>query len=281
MRANALTIHTALRQGSKLLEDAGIQSPRLTAEVLLGHATHRRREYFFAHPEQELTELEWLHYGRYLHQRMQGRPTQYITGRQEFYGREFKVDQRALIPRPETEHLIEAVLPLATGAPLILDVGCGSGAIAITLALELPAARVIASDISWPALQLARENAAALGAQVAWLQADLVDAVDSAGIDILVSNPPYVAEESRAELAPEVRDWEPALALFGGAGGFEVTARLLPEAARVLRGGGLLVMEMGAGQWAAHARLAAETFTAVEPVFDLARIPRALKARRR
>lgn len=259
--------------------------------MLLGHATHRRREYFFAHPDQELTEIEWLHYGRYLHQRMQGRPTQYITGRQEFYGREFQVDQRVLIPRPETEHLIEAVLPNALlphavlpkagGAPVILDVGCGSGAIAITLALELPAARVVATDLSWPALQLARDNAATLGAHVAWLNADLLNAVESASIDILVSNPPYVAEDARAELSPEVRDWEPKMALFGGDDGFEVTARLLPEAARVLRSGGLFVMEMGAGQWEAVARQAGEGFTAIEPVFDLAQIPRALKARRR
>lgn len=249
--------------------------------MLLGHATHRRREYFFAHPEQELSELEWLHYGRYLHQRLQGRPTQYITGRQEFYGRDFKVDPRVLIPRPETEHLIEAVLPRAAGTPVILDVGCGSGAIAVTLALELPRARLIATDLSWHALQLARENAAALGARVSWLNADLLDAVESNSVDIIVSNPPYVAEQSRPELAAEVRDWEPALALFGGVDGFAITARLLPHAARVLRAGGLFLMEMGAGQWEVHARQAAAYLTHVEPVFDLAQIPRALLARRR
>ncbi len=249
--------------------------------MLLAHATHRRREYFFAHPEQQLTDIEWLHYGRYLHQRLQGRPTQYITGRQEFYGREFKVDARALIPRPETEHLIEAVLPRAAGAPLIVDVGCGSGAIAVTLALELPQARVIASDISWAALQLARENAAALGANAAFVAGDLLAAVKAVSVDIVVSNPPYVAAESRAELATEVRDWEPSLALFGGADGFEITARLLPDAARVLRPGGLLVMEMGAGQWAAHEQKAAAYFTDIEPLFDLAGIHRALMARRK
>ena len=248
--------------------------------MLLAHATHRRRDYFFAHPEQELTDLEWLHYGRYLHQRLQRRPTQYVTGRQEFFGREFRVDSRVLIPRPETEHLIEAVLPRAAGGPLILDVGCGSGAIGITLALEVPQARVVATDISASALELARENAAALGARIAWLRGDLLEAVASASIDIVVSNPPYVAERSRPELAPEVRDWEPALALFGGADGLQVTARLISEAARVIRPGGVFAMEMGAGQWREHADLAKSHFSEIQAVLDLAGIQRVLLARR-
>src|SRR5436305_2109935 len=131
-----MTIHTALLQGATLLEDAGIAVPRLTAEVLLGFAMGRQREYFYAHPEQELQELEWLHYGRYLHERLGGKPTQYITHRQEFYGRDFRVTPDVLIPRPETEHVVEAALELARGAGRILDIGTGSGALAITLALE-------------------------------------------------------------------------------------------------------------------------------------------------
>src|SRR6266567_9539589 len=124
-----MNIRTALAQGADLLLEARIPEPRLTAEVLLAHATHHDRTYFYAHPEQDLREVEWLHYGRYLHERMQGKPTQYITKRQEFYGREFRVTPDVLIPRPETEHVVEVALQTARGARRILDVGTGSGAL--------------------------------------------------------------------------------------------------------------------------------------------------------
>src|ERR1041385_6178434 len=131
-----MTVQTALLQGTRLLEEDGIAVPRLTAEVLLAHALNRERVYLFAHPEHELAELEWLQYGRYLHERLKGKPTQYITGRQEFYGREFHVTSDVLIPRPETEHVVEVALRLGAGSRNILDVGTGSGALAATLALE-------------------------------------------------------------------------------------------------------------------------------------------------
>src|SRR5579863_820667 len=131
-----MTIRTALAQGSELLGREGIPEPRLTAEVLLGHAVHCDRTWFYAHPEQELREVEWLHYGRYLHERMQGKPTQYITRRQEFYGREFRLTRDVLIPRPETEHLVEAALAHIRPGDRVLDIGTGSGAIAVSLALE-------------------------------------------------------------------------------------------------------------------------------------------------
>src|SRR5450432_1685230 len=134
-----MTVQTALLQGTRLLEDAVIAVPRLTAEVLLSHALHRERVYLYAHPERELEEVEWIHYGRYLHERLQGKPTQYITQRQEFYGREFHVTPDVLIPRPETEHVVECALQIAIqialhtapGAWRILDVGAGSGALAV------------------------------------------------------------------------------------------------------------------------------------------------------
>src|ERR1041384_674142 len=131
-----MTVQTALLQGTTLLEEAGIAVPRLSAEVLLAHALSRERVYLFAHPEHELAEIEWLHYGRYLHERLRGKPTQYITGRQEFYTREFRVTPAVLIPRPETEHVVEAALQLARDSRRIVDVGCGSGALAVTLQLE-------------------------------------------------------------------------------------------------------------------------------------------------
>src|SRR6202049_3412593 len=158
-----MTIQTALLQGAKLLEEGVIAVPRLTAEVLLAHALHRDRVYLYAHPEEELTEVAWIHYGRYLHERLNGKPTQYITGRQEFYGRDFSVSPDVLIPRPETEHLVEAALAKIRPGDTVVDVGTGSGAIAITMALECGVS-IIATDISLPALAVAAGNARRLRA---------------------------------------------------------------------------------------------------------------------
>ena len=237
-----MTLHTALMQGTKLLEDAGVDAPRLTAEVLLGYAVHMDRTYFYAHPEQELREVEWIHFGRYLHERMRGKPTQYITHRQEFYGREFAVSPAVLIPRPETEHLIEAALPLVRG--VVVDVGSGSGAIAITLGLERKS-RIIAADLSDDALRVTMDNAVRLGAAISPVQCDLLTAFSDESVDLVISNPPYVAESARESMQREVRDWEPGLALFGGADGLAVYRRLVPEAWRVLGPGGHLVLELG------------------------------------
>src|SRR5579862_276390 len=142
-----MTLHTALLQGAQILEEASIAAPRLTAEVLLAHAIGRERVYLYAHPEEELSEIGWIHYGRYLRERLDGKPTQYITKRQEFYGREFRVGPDVLIPRPETEHLVEASIAKIRPGDVVLDVGAGSGAIAITLALETRG-RIFATDIS-------------------------------------------------------------------------------------------------------------------------------------
>src|SRR5450432_1560959 len=160
-----MTLQTALLQGSGLLEEAGIAVPRLTAEVLLSHALHCERVYLYAHPERELEEVEWIHYGRYLHERLQGKPTQYITQRQEFYGRSFHVTPDVLIPRPETEHVVETALTVGKGSRRFVDVGCGSGALAITLQLET-GAEVWGTDVSFAALTIAAGNAAQLGARV-------------------------------------------------------------------------------------------------------------------
>jgi release factor glutamine methyltransferase len=203
---------------------------------------HCDRSYLYAHPEQELREVEWIHYGRYLHERLQHKPTQYITGTQEFYGRPFYVNRGVLVPRPETEHLIELALPFAREAEVTLDVGTGSGAIAITLALE-GAHRVVAIELSEPALEVARRNARVLGATIDFLRADSLSACASNSVDLIVSNPPYVADD--ADLQPEVRDWEPALALFAGPAGLAFYQKLIPEAERVLRPGGRLILEIG------------------------------------
>jgi release factor glutamine methyltransferase len=259
-----LTIREALRQGSLLVDS------RLAAEVLLAHAMHVERSYFYAHPEQELREVEWIHYGRYLHERSQGKPTQYITHKQEFYGREFRVTPDVLIPRPETEHLVEAALELPGGT--VVDVGSGSGAIAVTLALERKA-RVIAVDVSAAALSVTRENATRLGAEVVLVLSDLLSAFSDESVNLIVSNPPYIAHDARPGLQREVRDWEPGLALFGGRDGLEVYRRLIPEAWRVLRPGGHLALELGYDSLAA---VEAMLPVATRRIEDLAGIVRVL-----
>src|SRR5690349_6737930 len=194
-----MTVQTALLQGTRLLEDAAVAAPRLTAEVLLAHGLRATREYLFAHPERELTELEWLHYGRHLHQRLSGKPTQYITGRQEFFGREFRVTPDVLIPRPETEHVVETALALARQSRRVLDIGTGSGALAITLQLEMGAA-VWASDISPAALSVAAANAERLGARVEFVACDVLEAFAAGAVDLIVANPPYVPLAQKAGL---------------------------------------------------------------------------------
>ncbi len=273
-----MTLQQALLQGTKLLEDAGIAAPRLTAEVLLGHALRQERAYLYAHSERELREVEWIHYGRYLHERLNGKPTQYITGRQEFYGRDFRVTPDVLIPRPETELVVETALALVRGARRIVDAGCGSGAIAVTLQLET-GALVAGTDISAAALAVAAENARALGARIDWLQCDLISAIAGASVDLIVSNPPYVPLGDRAGLQREVRDYEPEVALFGGPTGFEIYERLVADAARVLRPGGWLVLELGYTSKDRVTAMLGANWRDVRIAPDLAGIPRVLAAR--
>ncbi len=272
-----LNVGTALRQGVELLERGEIDAPRLTAEVLLAHALHNDRTYLYAHPERELREVEWIHYGRYLHERLRHKPLQYITGKQEFYGRDFRVTPDVLIPRPETELLVETALPFARSAAITVDVGTGSGAIAITLALE-GARRVVGVDISEAALTVARANGDSGNARVDWIQADGLSALADRSVGLVVSNPPYVAEEARATLQPEVRDWEPSLALFAEGDGLAFYSRLIPESARVLRRGGGLVLELGAGQSADVAQMLDARWSEPRIGKDLAGIDRVLYA---
>src|SRR6516164_8049962 len=241
-----MTLQTALLQGTQLLEEAAVPVPRLTAEVLLSHALQRPREYLYAHPEQELRELEWLHYGRYLHERLGGKPTQYITKHQEFYSRDFRVTSDVLIPRPETEHVVEVALDVARGSRRVLDIGTGSGALAVTLSLELEV-ETWATDISPAAAMVAAANAARLQAGVHVLACDLMEAIAPASMDLIVSNPPYVPLAHREGLQREVRDFEPHVALFAGHAGFELYDRIVADAPRVLRPGGWLIMELGFG----------------------------------
>ena len=277
-RNRAMTVETALHQGTRLLEEGGIAVPRLTAEVLLCHALNAERVYLYAHPERELREVEWLHYGRYLHERLGGKPTQYITRRQEFYGREFRVTPDVLIPRPETEHVVETALRLARGARRLVDVGTGSGALAATLA-----ARNRRRGMGHRNLAGRRgrslANARTLGAQVTVVVSNLLDAIGDRTMDLVVSNPPYVPLARRAGLQREVRDWEPAVALFAGETGFEIYDRIVADAPRVLAPGGWLILELGFGCLDHVAKLL-EGWHNVQLEPDLAGIPRVIAAGR-
>ncbi len=273
-----MTVHTALLQGTKLLEDDAIPAPRLTAEVLLMHALRRDRAYLYAHSDEELSEVAWIHYGRYLHERLKGKPTQYITGRQEFYGRDFRVTSDVLIPRPETEHLVEAAIGRIRPGDLVVDVGTGSGAIATSFALET-AARVFATDISAAALRVARSNARNLSAQVSFLACDLVDALRGHSVDVLVSNPPYVPKTDEPGLQREVRDYEPPIALYGGPTGLEIYERLIVDAARVLRPNGWLLLELGYNSLDPVRAMLHSNWTDIAVMHDLAGFPRVLATR--
>ncbi len=230
-----------------MLQHGQVAAPQFTAELLLAHAVRADRVYLRAHSDRELTDVEQVHFARYLRDRLAGVPTQYITGRQEFWGLEIRVNPSVLIPRPETEHVVERSLALARRESLsrILDCGAGSGCIALALASELPGTCILASDISAAALNTAAANAQRLNLAPTFVCADLLESFRDSSVDLLVSNPPYIAFSDAPTLAREVRDHEPAAALFAGPDGVDVYRRLIPDAARVLRPGGWAVVEIG------------------------------------
>lgn len=217
--------------------------------------------------------------------RRRGEPIQYILGETEFYGLPFRVTRDVLIPRPETEHLVERVIELAArfDLPRIVDIGAGSGAIAVALAHKLPNARVTAIDISDTALAIAEENAVrnSVEEKIRFLQGDLLASVSTESFEIIISNPPYVPTADRDSLAVEVRDHEPELALFAGEDGLAIYRRLIPAAFAQLVPGGFLALEIGYGQQEPIRALLHESgFTAIEFLPDLQQIPRVASARR-
>jgi release factor glutamine methyltransferase len=232
-----------------------VPSPRMNAELLLMFLLDCDRAYLYAHPERELTADESSRYETALAERARGVPAQYITGHQEFWGMDLIVTPAVLIPRPETEHVIETALELARseaeahGRPghlvRIADVGTGSGCIALALVKELPNVEIHATDISGAALEVARANASRhqLAGRVQFHQADLLQGM-SPPFDLVVSNPPYVGESEADEVQLEVRKFEPRDAVFAGPTGVEVIARLIRQAHAALRPGGWLVMEI-------------------------------------
>ncbi len=278
-----MQLKDVLRAAIMRLEDSRVGSPRLNAEVLMMHTLGCDRAYLYAHPERELNEDELSRYDEHLSERARGVPSQYITGHQEFYGLDFLVSPGVLIPRPETEHLVEEVLDIANHippGPHIVDVGTGSGAIAITLANELPDAYIYATDISEQALEIARANAMRLQVDdIEFRQADLLEGYADNKFDVVVSNPPYVGESEHDKVQLEVRKFEPHMAVFGGHEGLDIYRRLVPQALRVLRPGRWLAMEIGYSQEQQVVALLGG-WEEVHSVPDLQGIPRVVVARK-
>ena len=258
---------------------------RADAELLLMHVLGRERPWILAHRDETLSDLQAQQYLELLERRHRGEPIQYIIGEVEFYGLPFKVSPAVLIPRPETEHLVEKILKLLPlfSNPRIVDVGTGSGAIAIALAHEWPRSAITAIDRSVAALDLARLNAERTGfaSRIRFLQSDLLEQVAGEPFELVVSNPPYVPTADRELLSVEVRDYEPAMALFAGDDGLDVYRRLIPAARSALVPGGFIALEIGCGQAQAVEGLLNESgFQSVEFTLDLQGIPRVASGQR-
>jgi release factor glutamine methyltransferase len=287
-----MTLREALTRATRQLD----ASPDLCADaardaaLLLRHALGISHAAQLAEPERALTPAQQATFDALVQRRLANEPIQYITGEQEFYGLALRVTPAVLIPRPETEQLVEAVINEMKQAELdskqslrILDVGTGSVAIAIALAHHLPHARFTAVDLSATALEVAASNAArhALASRIRFVASDLLDALppDELPLDVIVSNPPYVPTADRASLHPQVRNHEPAAALFAGPDGLDIVRRLIPQARAALRPNGLLALEIGHGQRKAVAALLTD-WNGLRFLDDLQQIPRIALARR-
>ena len=291
----AKSVREILKEGLARLRAADVPSFTLAAELLLLHVLGCDRTWLYAHPE---APVAWEHAQRYfvlLARRAAGEPTQHLTGKQEFWGLEFEVTPDVLIPRPETEHVLEVALDrlavreirvgrkqTLTGDRLqVADIGTGSGCIAIALAKELPGARFWATDISAAALVVARRNAArhAVGDRIHFVQGSLLGGVTNDPFDVVVSNPPYMGRRERDTLMREVRDFEPEMALYGGEAGYEFYDDLIAHAAKHLKPGGLLVLELGANSLpAVQPLLEAPPWSKVGVTNDLAGMARVVAA---
>jgi release factor glutamine methyltransferase len=275
-----MTIREALRTAAERLELHRVSNARMTAEVLLAHLLSVTREYLHTHDDRVLTPEDNEALETAIYDRVSGVPLQYIVGKQEFYGRYFHVNPSVLIPRPETEFIIETVLGIyatwgQTPRCRILDVGTGSGCIGVTLSLEIPRAEVFAGDISEEAVRVARRNASVLNANVSFFCTDLMDGIGGQ-FDFIVSNPPYVAPGELNRLQREVRDHEPHVALFGG---LEIYNRLIQGAGTHLHAEGYLVAEIGLGMEEPVLNLFGREWEKLPTKTDLQGIPRTIIAK--
>lgn len=275
------SIANSLREASQALEARGVPESRREAGSLLAFVIGKDRTFLISHADDSLEETEVNRFREVVARRAEGEPLQYITGVQDFYGREFRVTPDVLIPRPETELLVEAALEVITDVrgPSICDVGTGSGCIAVTLLCERTDARAVAVDVSEAALKVAAQNAQVLGVgdRIELKLSDCFDALDRTTFDAIVSNPPYISSAALAGLQREVRDHEPLVALSPGADGLSVIRRLLQDASSFLNAGGHVVMEIGFDQGEAVQELIEPKFwRLVEIRPDLQSIPRIL-----
>jgi release factor glutamine methyltransferase len=283
-----MQLKQAVDSAYQLFVENDVPSPRLNAELLLLFVLSRERAYLYAHPERELTPDEQSNFDEVVRERARGCPTQYITGHQEFWGLDLLVSPAVLIPRPETEHVVETVLELVKEYPFdgpgrlkLLDVGTGSGCIALALASELPHAEIHACDISEEALEIARVNAArlALGGKVLFRKSDLLSVYAGEHFDFVISNPPYVGECDVNKVQKQVREFEPRVAVFSGREGMEIYRRLVPEAHKHLRPGGWLIAEIGYSE-EDNVRNLLAGWAEIQITPDLQGIPRVVAARK-
>lgn len=279
------TLDDLLAEARRRLTAAPFAPPAREAQLLLGRVLGWSEAEVIARGDRPVPAAAEQRFRALLERRLRGEPVAYLVGEREFYGRVFRVDNRVLVPRPETEHVVEAALALPLSEhPRILDVGTGSGCLAVTLGLEIPGARVVATDCSLAALAVASGNARRLRSPVRFAAADLASGLDPSVFDLVVSNPPYIGRRDAASLSPEVRDFEPEMALFADAGGEAVLGRLL-DLGRSLHSDAHLVLEIGYGQRdrvleRALERCDATPWSLVEVRDDYAGIPRVVVLRR-
>jgi len=286
-----VTIAEAIQRAAARLSAHKIDHARLDAEVLLGHALRRDRAWILIHMQDRLDNQGRLSYENAINRRSVREPLQYITGLQEFWGLPFIVTPDVLIPRPETELVVEAAVRMGKTAatPVFVDLCTGSGCIAVSLAKEHPQARIFATDRSGAALEIARRNARQNGVadRIQFLEGDLfipLSGADLIGhIDVLTANPPYIRMDELPDLQPEVRDFEPEIALIAGRSGTEIAERIIHAAPTYLRAGGSLIMEMGLGQAEALRKFIEHTdrYHAIEILKDLAGIERVVVAKKK
>jgi release factor glutamine methyltransferase len=278
------SIAEVLREASQMLEHAGVPESRREAGSLLSFVIGRDRTFLISHSEDELDNQQVEEFRVTIERRAAGEPLQYITGVQDFFGREFRVTPDVLIPRPETELLIEAALEVSKAPQFICDVGTGSGCIAITLLCELHDARAVAVDKSPAALEIAKLNAQRLSVaeRAEFVVSDCFDSLDAREFDLIVSNPPYVSAGHLAGLQREVRDHEPLVALSPGPDGLTIIRRLVSQAPEFLKTNGHLIMEIGFDQGEAVQQLIeANVWELLEVRPDLQCIPRIVVLRKR
>lgn len=310
------TIREALAEGAREIEDSDPQNNRRAARILLAHVLGASKERLIARPDDEITDHQQGMYLELISRRARGEPLQYLTGHQEFYGLDFLVSPDVLIPRPETEFLVEQVLelagragsqwddsgsseaamealqssaaPVGTPKPVIVDIGTGSGCVAISLAVHLRIHRIIATDISEPALDVARQNAErhGVGNRIEFVSGDLLGALQQhgleRGVDFIACNPPYVPSSRPEWVQREVREFEPATALYGGPDGLDFFRRLLVDAPGYVKADGYLVCEIGYSQLDSVRAMADSALWEVLAVAeDLQGIPRTLTLKKR